>query len=143
MRDAFAEFSNAQAITVTAASTNYINLGTPNTPPGSPAATKRDIGGGNTQAIDIEVVEAFAALTSLQVDVEVDDNSAFTSPKVVATTGAIPVADLVVGKRLPISMIPPGADEQFMRLNYTVVGVAATAGQINAGLTFGIATNGR
>lgn len=142
MKDVQSQFSAAQAITASAASTNYLNLGAPKTPPGAPAALTRDIGGGNSQPIEIEVVEAFATLTSLTVNVEVDDNSAFSSAKIVATTGPIAVADLTLGAYLPISMIPPGADEQYMRLNYVVTGTNASTGQITSGLVFGRQTNG-
>jgi len=142
MKDAFSQFSDEQAVTASAASTNHLNLGAAKTPPGAPAAVVRDIGGGNNQPIEVEVTEAFATLTSLTVNVEVDDNSSFTSAKTVATSGAIAAADMVVGYKFPISMVPPGANEQFMRLNYVVAGSNATAGKITAGLVFGRATNG-
>lgn len=142
MLDVQALFSDKQAITTTAASTNFINLGTPDTVPGAPAATKRDLGGGSNIPLTILVEEAFATLTSLQVDLQVDDNSSFSSPKVVGSTGAIPVASLVAGAKLPLPVVPFGADEQYMRLNYTVVGTAATAGSITAGISTGIQTNG-
>lgn len=140
MKDAFAEFSVAQAVTASAASTNFINLGLPKTPPGSPASLKRDIGGGNTQAVEIEVVTTFTGLTSLSASIQVDDNASFTTPKTVATTGVIPVAGLVAGAKLPISMVPQGANEQYMRVYYTVVG-SGTAGAISAALVFGSASN--
>lgn len=137
MKDALAQFSNGQAITASAMSTNYLNLGSPRTAPGAPAAQKRDIGGGNSQPVVIEVTEAFATLTSLTANLQVSDTAAFTVAKTVATTGPIPLADLTVGKKLPISMVPQGADGQYMRLSYVVAGTAATAGAITAGLTFG------
>lgn len=137
MKDLQTEFSDAQAITASAASTNFINLGAPNTVPGAPSATPRDIGGGGRQHVSIEVVEAFATLTSLTVNVEVDDNSSFSSAKTVATTGPIAVAALTLGAKLPISMLPKGVDEQYLRLNYVVAGSNATAGKITAGLSVG------
>lgn len=140
--DEQALFSDQQAITATAASTNYINLGTPATPPGSPAALKRDIGGGNDIPILVQVTEVFNNLTTLQVDVEVDDNSSFSSPKVTASTGAVALASLVAGKKLSISVVPPGTDEQHMRLKYTVVGTAPTTGKVTAGIVAGVQTNG-
>lgn len=135
-------FSDHQAITASAPSTNFINLGTPNTPPGSPAPLKRDIGGGNNMPLSIIVEADFAGLTSLTVNIEVDDNSAFSSPKVVGSTGAIPVAQLKRGEALPLATVPPGVDEKYMRLNYVVGGVNATAGTISAGISGGVRTNG-
>ncbi len=142
MKDAQNLFSDAQAITASAASTNFLNLGTPETPPGSPAPLTRDIGGGNNQPLLIEVTETFAGATSLEVSLEVDDNSSFSSAKTVGTTGAIPVADLVQGKILPLNMVPVGADEQYMRLQYTVAGGPFTAGSVVAGLVTQVHTNG-
>jgi len=40
-----------------------------------------------------------------------------------------------------VTVVPPGTDEQYMRLNYTVGGTNATAGKVKAGLTTGIQTN--
>lgn len=142
MWDAFAKFSDEQAVTDTAASTNHINLGSPDTVPGAPAPLKRDLGGGNNMPIKIMVTEDFATLTSLEASIEVDDNSSFSSAKTVGSTGAIPVADLVVGKILPLTCIPFGVNEQYMRLKYTVVGTTATAGAVSAGITTGVNTNG-
>jgi hypothetical protein len=140
--DEQALFSDQQAITATAVSTNYMNLGTPATTPGAPAPLVRDMGGANKIEVLVQVTEAFATLTSLTVTVEVDDNSAFSSAKTVASTGAVAVADLTAGKVLPITILPPGTDEQYIRLNYTVTGSSATAGKITSGVVAGIQTNG-
>lgn len=134
-------FSDQQAITATAVSTNHINLGAPGTPPAAPAAVKQDIGGGNQIPLLIQVTEDFAGGTSLKVDVEMDDNDAFSSAKVVASSPVIALADLKAGKVIPITVIPQGSDEQYMRLNYTVVGTH-TAGKVTAGVSAGNQTNG-
>src|SRR5690606_5419015 len=120
--------SDAQAITASAASTNTIDLG--------PIATGhvRDIGKGEPIPLRIQVVEAFATLTSLTVTLQVDDNDAFSSPKAVWSSGAVAVADLVAGKVFVPEFIPRGTNERFMRLNYTVAGTNATAGKITAGV---------
>lgn len=134
-------FSDQQAITATAVSTNFINLGVPGTPPAAPAPVKQDVGGGNQIPVLIQVTEDFAGGTSVQVNVEMDDNDAFSSAKIVAASPVIALADLVAGKVFPITVIPQGADEQYMRLNYTVVGTH-TAGKITAGVSAGNQTNG-
>jgi len=140
--DEQALFSNDQAITASAASTNYMNLGATATPPGAPAALVRDLGGANNIEILVQVTEDFATLTSLTITVEVDDNSSFSSAKTVASSGAIAAADLVVGKKIPITVLPEGTDEQYLRMYYTVTGSNATAGKVVAGLTTGLQTNG-
>lgn len=124
-------FSDAQAITADAASTNVIDLG-----PIGPGIV-RDVGKGKKIPLVIQVVEAFNTLTSIEVKVEVDDNSAFSSPKVVASTGAILLADLTAGKRFSIDVIPRGTNERFLRLNYDVTGTAPTLGKITAGVVMG------
>lgn len=140
--DEQALFSDDQAITATAASTNYMNLGATETVPGAPAALVRDMGGANKIEVLVQVTADFATLTSLTVTAEVDDNSSFSSAKTVASSGAIAVADLTAGKIIPITILPPGTDEQYLRLNYTVAGSSATAGTVTAGITTGIQTNG-
>lgn len=139
--DEQALFSDKQAITTTANSTNYINLGTPSTPPHAPAALKRDMGGAANIPLLVQVTTAFAGGTSLKVDLEVDDNSSFSSAKVAASSPVIVTADLVAGKQIPIPVLPQGVDEQYVRLKYTVVGTM-TAGNITAGITAGNQSNG-
>ena len=142
MFDAQALFSDEQAITDTAVSTNFLNLGEAATPPQSPAALRRDIGAGNNMPLAILVTETFATLTSLNVSVEVDDNSSFSSAKTVGATGVIPAAALVQGAYLPLTNVPIGTNERYMRLRYTVAGTTATAGKITAGIATGIPAHG-
>lgn len=139
--DAQNTFSSAQAITATAPSTNHIDLGDTATPRGGPVKLKRDLGGAYDIHLLVQVVSAFTGLTSIEVQIQVDDNNAFSSPKVVGSSGAIVLARLVPGFKFPIPVIPFGADERFMRLNYVVVGTG-TGGAITAGIAAGLQTNG-
>lgn len=125
-------FSNAQAITASAASTNTIDLGATGTPVGASAALKRDIGPGKPIPLRIQVVQAFNNLTSLTVAVQKSaDNSTFTD--VVSET--IALADLKAGATTKgLRFIPLTADARYVRLNYTVTGTAPTAGAITAGI---------
>lgn len=134
-------FSDAQAVTATAISTNFLNLGDTYQPALSPAKLVRDIGGGNDIPLLAQVVSTFTGLTSIEVQVQTDDNSAFSTPKMVASSGAIELARLKAGFKFPIPVIPMGADERYIRLRYVVVGTG-TAGTITAGITAGIQTNG-
>lgn len=130
--------SDAQAITVTAASTNVIDL--------SPIAQGivRDIGKGKQIPLLIQVVEAFAAAgaATLTVALQVDSVENFASPKTVWSSGAIALADLVAGKVIVPEYITRGTDERYMRLNYTVGTGPMTAGKITAGVTMGNQSNG-
>jgi hypothetical protein len=136
------EFSDDQAITVNAASTNQIDRGAPGTPVGGAAALNNDWGAGKPIPIEIMVTEAFAGTaTALQVEVEVDNDVAFGSPKVVWDSGAVAKAGLVVGYRFKVGYLPEGVDERYIRLNYTLTGTPFSAGKISAGIVGGLQTN--
>jgi hypothetical protein len=140
--DATTLFSNAQAITATAASTNIIDLGATGTVFGAAAAIARDIGKGREIAIRASVVESFNNLTSLTIGVETDDNAGFSSAKTVWTSPAYALADLATGAKLLLpDELPVGTDERYLRLKYTVAGTAPTLGKITAGVTAGNQTN--
>jgi len=129
-------FSDAQAITATAASTNVIDLGAPGTPMHAAAAITQDFGKGRPVEMRIQTVEAFDNLTSLTIAVEVDTVENFASPTVVASV-VVPLASLVAGYVAPIQYVPLGTNQRYMRLNYTVTGTAPSAGAVTAGLVFG------
>lgn len=117
-------FSEDQAITATAVSTNVIDLG-----------VDRDIKKGMDLELLLAVTTAFAAAgaATLTVTVQTDDNEAFASPTVLATSAAIPVADLVAGAQpFPISV--PGPTNRYLRLNYTVATGPFTAGNMTASI---------
>lgn len=129
-------FSDQQAVTASAASTNQIDL--------SPRETGvvRDIGPGQAIPIIVQVTEAFATLTSLTVAIQTDEDVAFGSPVTVAASAAIPVATLKPGYQIPLSWVPVGVKERYVRLFYTVTGTNASAGRITAGVGLGHQTNG-
>lgn len=133
-------FSNQQAITASAASTNIVDLGAPGTPYRAAAALNRDIGAGNPIPFSLQVEEAFNNLTSLAVALQVDDDVAFGSPKTVWTE-TILLADLVVGKKPNLRNLPHGVDERYMRFYYTVTGTAPTTGKVTAGISMGVQSN--
>lgn len=131
--DNTAIFSDAQAITATARSTNIIDLLAAGTPFGAPAAVGADVGKNNEIAVDIRVVEDFNNLTSLQVSIETDDNTATSSPTTVAFGPVIPLATLKAGTQLTFpAELPEGVNERYVNLRYTVVGTAPTTGKITA-----------
>lgn len=127
--DRTALFSDGQAITATAASTNLVDLG----PIGS--GVTRDIGHGTEIPLAVSVTESFNNLTSLTISVETDDNAAFSSPTTVYTSPAYTLAQVATGaKYLLPDAIPAGTSEQYVRLKYTVAGTAPTTGKITAGV---------
>lgn len=129
-------FSDAQAITANAPSTNVIDLGTSGTPKHAAAPMTRDVGKARPVPLRIQAVEAFNNLTSLTITLQVDDDVAFGSAKNV-TAITVLAADLVAGYVAPIVYLPRGTDERYVRLNYDVTGTNPTTGKITAGLVFG------
>ena len=126
-------FSDDQAVTATAASTNIIDLGPIN------QGIRRDIGPGTPIPIVIQATSDFAAAgaATVTVSVQVDDNSAFSSPKTVISSAAVAVADLKAGYQVKLDYIPRGTDERYLRLNYAVATGPFTAGTIKAGVVWG------
>ena len=117
------EFSDAQAITGTADSTNIIDLG-----------VQRDIAPGEPIPLFISVAEDFDNLTDLTVTVVTDADEAFSDPTTLATSGAVALADLVAGYTFDGLRWIPGKTERYLKLTYTVNGTAPTAGQVDAAI---------
>jgi hypothetical protein len=132
-------FSDDQAITATAVSTNVIDLGVPGTPFGG-NQLNQDIGKGNPIPILVQVTEAFNTLTSLTITLEVSAAAGMTSPRVLATE-TILLADLKAGKQMFNQVIPNGAGLRYLGVRYTVGGSNPTQGKILAGISMGNQTN--
>lgn len=115
--DADLVFSNKQAVTATATSTNEIDLGV--------------AGDAIGQELTIHVVvdTAFATLTSLAVSLETSaNNSDWTT---VLSGPAIARASLTKGASIFCVRVPQGLS-RYVRMKYTVGGSDATAGKVTA-----------
>lgn len=132
--DRTTQYSNGQAFTATAASTNVIDHLAAGIPYGSSTALTRDLGVGPDVPLLIQVTETFTGLTSVQVTYQTSDVENFGSGvDNVVSTAVVPVADLKAGYQFSIDQIPFRARKRHSRLNYTVVGTG-TAGKITAGV---------
>ena len=108
------EFSDAQALTATAASTNSIDL-----------TVARDVGVGMPLYINVTVDVALAGTSpTFQVSVQTDDNSAFSSPttKFLGPVFSTAPAGTVMAIPVPRDVL----DERFARLNYVMGGTTPT-----------------
>lgn len=122
-------FSDAQAVTVTANSSNVIDT----IPSGGPN-TKTGIGDGQDITLFAEVLAAFAGGTSLDIKlVSADTADLATNPITHFDSGAIVLASLTAKARLVALDLPYGKYRRYVGLVYTVVGTM-TAGTITAGL---------
>lgn len=141
MMDYENQFSIAQKITGTTKSTNVVQFVKPGEfKIGDQVVTSRlpipykDLGKGEQIQIHVQVVEDFEDGTSVQVQLITADNADLDdNPVTLATTPAIPVAQLKAGYVFNIDRIPLGATKQFIGLNYVVVGTP-TAGAVDAGI---------
>lgn len=134
-------FSDAQAITATAVSTNVIDLGATDTPKHAANAITRDIGKGRVLDMRIQAVETFASAAgdhTLTFALELDAAEAFGGGADKSIDlGTYTKAELVAGFVVPIQHVPVGANLRYARLAYTVAGTGNyTAGKITAGLVF-------
>lgn len=136
-------FSDAQAVTATAASTNTIDLGATGRVLGDTNGVKRDVGKGEDVKLLVQVVEAFDSAANdgtLKIDLELDSTETFT-PDTSITLGTFTEAQLVAGFQTPFDDLPKGTDLRYARLKYTVGGSGNfTAGKITAGIVMGIQT---
>jgi len=132
-QDKLLMFSEAQAITATARSTNVIDM----------LAAANDIGTGEPLYIAITCSEAFTAAgaATLTITIETDNNAAHTSAGVIFTSTAIGKASLTLNMEPIYLPVPAGHVvlwERFWSLNYTVATGPMTAGILTAGVVHGI-----
>ncbi|MFM0513096.1 Bbp16 family capsid cement protein [Paraburkholderia sp. RL17-373-BIF-A] len=122
-------FSDTQAITVTANSSNVIDT----MPSGGPN-TKAGLGDGQDITLFALVMQAFAGGTSVQIQlISADTADLATNPVVHYDTGAIVLAALTAKARLIGVDLPYGKYRRYLGLKYTVVGTM-TAGTVLAAL---------
>jgi hypothetical protein len=123
-------FSDSQAITVTADSTNVIDLG----------AASRDISVGGELDILIQVMQAFTAAgaATLQTQVITSDDSGFATGNVtVFDSGAVAKATLVAGYQIRVGQLQ-GPVKRYLKLVFTVATGPMTAGKVTGGLLMGL-----
>lgn len=113
-------FSDGQAITGDAVSTNVINLAVAGRAPGNPLCAF------------VHVTEAFNTLTSLNITVQSSVDEAFTSPINHQTVNVV-LASLTLGKKIDLGGLLDGT-KQYVRLNYDVVGSNPSTGKLVAAL---------
>jgi len=132
-------FSESQALTASAASTNQIDLGAPGTVLNGPAALVRDIGKGRKVQVVVNS-EAAAGGTSptITVGIQTDNDVAFGSPTTLYTTPS--KAGGAAGDRLAIYDLPEGITERYLRLYYTLGGTTPTY-TVSAGIVLADQTN--
>jgi hypothetical protein len=125
--DGQVEFSDAQAVTATANSTNVIDMGLAN----------QDAGTGQPLYIVVQVQAAMTDAGSdstVAVTVVDDDNAALSSAATIQTIGTF-AATSAVGTRLVAVLQPNAITQRYVGLAYTVANGNLTTGSFDAFLT--------
>lgn len=129
MIDKFLQLSAAQAITVTAPSTDVIDAGATKS-----ASIGRDIGSGEPLYLEVSVATAMTGAGTLTIALQDSaDNSSFAD---VLALPAIAVAALTAGKTYYLPL--PAGMRRYIRANYTITSGPFTGGTINAQIVDGM-----
>lgn len=126
-------FSEAQAVTATAASVDVIDLGPMD-------GTRRDIGVGYPlefwATVNTTATAAGAATLNVQLQTSADNSSWST----IYESGAQALANLAAGKRIVSAKVPAGV-LRYLRVNYTVATGPLTAGAFTSGINLDVDAN--
>jgi hypothetical protein len=111
--DKLLRVSEDQAVTVTAVSTDTIDL-----------KIARDMGEGHNLFMNFAVTTAMVGGTSIKFEVISSANANLSSPTVIGSTDAVVTADLTLGKNVAVAINPQIASngERYLGARYTVSG---------------------
>lgn len=120
------QFSNAQALTATAASTDYIDLG-----------AVRNIGAGESLYLVLHITTAFTdsgSDSTMTPSLETDDNTSFSSVATLRTYdvfAALTAINTIRKYRLePVT--DAGSYERYLQMRYTIANGNLTTGAVSA-----------
>ncbi|EPV6100130.1 Bbp16 family capsid cement protein [Escherichia coli] len=128
-------FSEKQAVTATAPSTDVIDLGPID-------GTVRDIGVGEPLEwiVNVDTTATAAGASTVNVNLQTSpDNSTWTT---IASSGDLALAALTAGKRIVSQKVPQGV-QRYLRLNYAVTTGPLTAGAFTSGILLDVDGNNR
>ena len=133
INDKLLMFSEAQAVTASAASTDTIDLGPID-------GTRRDIGVGEPLEYWVTTNATATAAGAATVNVQLQtspDNSTWTT---LTSSGDLALASLVAGRRIVSQKVPQGV-QRYLRVNYVVGTGSLTAGAFTAGINLDVDGN--
>ncbi|EEV5571054.1 Bbp16 family capsid cement protein [Escherichia coli] len=126
-------FSEAQAVTNTAASTDVIDLGPID-------GNRRDIGVGYPLEFWVLVNEAATASGEATVNIQLQTSENNSSWSTIYDSGALAKTALTAGKRVVSAKVPTGV-QRYLRVNYSVATGPLTAGEFTAGISLDVDAN--
>ena len=121
-------FSEAQALTSDADSTNIIDLGV------------EGYGKGQAIPIFIQVQEAFDNLTNIKFTLQSAVNAAFTTTVSHQSVTVLLASLDAVGDRVNLGYLPEDV-HRYVKIDYDLTGSTPTAGKVDAGLVLDKQTN--
>ncbi|RRM92734.1 Bbp16 family capsid cement protein [Escherichia coli] len=126
-------FSEAQAVTNTAASTDVIDLGPID-------GKRRDIGVGYPLEFWVLVNEAATASGEETVNIQLQTSENNRSWSTIYDSGALATDTLTAGKRVVSAKVPAGV-QRYLCVNYSVATGPLTAGKFTAGISLDVDAN--
>lgn len=123
-------FSDGQAITATADSTNVVDL--------QSSPTLRDLGI-RPMVLELIVTEAFDNLTSLAFSLKSDSTTNLDTSETVHITDTKLLAALTLGAKFSYTLPIGQSYERYLGIEYTVTGTAPTVGKVKAFLSPSVA----
>lgn len=132
--DKFLQYSDKQAITVTAVSTNVVDAGATKN-----VAIGRDLGAGTPLYLFINVSQTFTAAGAATLTATLQDSADNTTFADVASVGPLSLAQLTAGRGFNIGF--PVPTRRYTRINYTVGTGPMTAGVVSAHVVDGVIYN--
>ena len=132
--DSLGYLSQSQAVTATAESTYYVDLG----------VAGRDVGTGEQLYVVVVVnteMDSAGEAATLTIALQTDTEVTFTGATTLLSTRAYAESTLTAGRAPIVIPIPMGDAERYMRLYYTVGTESFTTGNIDAFITTGVQTN--
>lgn len=134
--DAQNQFSNAQAITVTALSTNVVDLG-----PRSHARNSQGQENGIEIHLHVNTTFTAAGAATMVIELLSSQDPAMSSPVVHDRSDTLALADLVAGNQVRFRPRLPIEAGRYFALRYTIATGPMTAGAISANVTHDRQTN--
>lgn len=128
--DKYLQYSDKQAITATAVSTNVVDAGATKNP-----AIGRDLGAGNPLYLFLNVSATFTAAGAATLQATLQDSADNATFVDVASLGPFSLAQLTAGKGFWVGF--PIPTRRYTRVNYTVATGPMTAGVVSAHIVDG------
>ena len=128
--DKFLQYSDKQAVTTTAVSTNVVDAGATKNP-----AIGRDLGAGTPLYLFVNVSQTFTAAGAATLTATLQDSADNSSFADVASLGPFSLAQLVAGRGFHVGL--PIPTRRYTRVNYTVGTGPMTAGILSAHIVDG------